>query len=148
MPFEPCNSPTCHRVFGVFGPVYNHDQLNAATHDALNHVVGPVATWPFVQLARIMQRGRAVCANGSDSYFADPSRLDFPIHFISGEMNQLVLPSTTLRTQAWLRASLPGSAAQFTRRVYRGYGHMDCLVGRNAGRDVIPDLVAWLDAQG
>jgi len=145
---EPCNSPTCHRVFGVFGPVYNHDQLNAATHDALNHVVGPVATWPFVQLARIMQRGRAVCANGKDSYFDDPARLDFPIHFISGEMNQLVLPSTTLRTQAWLRAALPGSAAQFTRRVCRGYGHMDCLVGRNAARDVIPGLVAWLDAQG
>ncbi|WP_454275738.1 GMC family oxidoreductase N-terminal domain-containing protein [Roseovarius sp. MBR-154] len=145
---ESCNSPTCHRVFGVFGPVYNHDQLNAATHDALNQVVGPVATWPFVQLSRIMQRGRAVSASGKDIYFDDPTRLDFPIHFISGEMNQLVLPSTTLRTQRWLKAALPKSQARFTRRVYRGYGHMDCLVGRDAGRDVIPDLIAWLDAQG
>lgn len=145
---EPCNSPTCHRVFGVFGPVYNHDQLNAATHDALNHVVGPVATWPFVQLSRIMQQGKAVSAAGKDIYFDTPKRLDFPIHFISGEMNQLVLPSTTLRTQKWLQAVLPESAAKFTRRVYRGYGHMDCLVGRNAARDVIPDLIGWLRAQG
>jgi len=145
---EPCYNPTCHRVFGVFGPVYNHDQLNAATHDALNQVVGPVATWPFVQLATIMRQGRAVGATGKDIYFGHPGRLDFPIHFISGAANQLVLPSTTLRTQKWLQAALPESAAQFTRRVYRGYGHMDCLVGRDAARDVIPDLIDWLDAHG
>ncbi len=143
---ERCYNPTCHRIFGVFGPVYNHDQLNAATHDALGQVVGPVATWPFVQLAKIMQQGRAVSANGKDIYFGTPSRLDFPIHFISGELNQLVLPSTTLRSQKWLQSTLPASAAKFTRQVYGGYGHMDCLVGRDAARDVIPDLIKRLNA--
>lgn len=143
---ERCNNPTCHRAFGVFGPVYNHNQLNAPTHDALNAVVGPVATWPFVQLATIMREGRAVDATGKDIYFGHPERLDFPIHFISGELNELVFPSTTLRTQKWLQATLPESAGRFTRRIYRGYGHMDCLVGRSAYTDVIPDLIKQLDA--
>lgn len=143
---ERCNNPTCHRVFGVFGPVYNHNQLNAPTHDALNAVVGPVATWPFVQLATIMREGRAVDATGKDIYFRHPERLDFPIHFISGELNELVFPTTTLRTQKWLQAALPESAARFTRRVYRGYGHLDCLVGRTVYTDVIPDLIEQLDA--
>lgn len=25
---EPCYSPTCHRTFGIYGPVYAHENLN------------------------------------------------------------------------------------------------------------------------
>ena len=140
-PGESCQNPTCHRVFGVFGPVYSHTQLNEATHDALNDIAGPVATLPFEQLALIMQAGRAVDASGGDVYFGNPAALDFPIHFISGALNQLVMPETTLRSLRWLQEALPGSAAKFTRQVFPGYGHLDCLVGRTAATDVLPSLL-------
>lgn len=144
-PGESCYNPTCHRVFGVFGPVYAHAQLTEATHDALNDIAGPVATLPFDQLARIMQAGRALDAAGRDVYFGVPHRMDFPIHFISGALNQLVLPETTLRSQRWLQEALPKSAAKFTREVFAGYGHLDCLIGRNAARDVFPSILAQLE---
>jgi len=145
-PGESCLNPTCHRVFGVFGPVYCHAQLNEATHDALNDIAGPVATLAFEQLALIMQTGRAVDASGGDVYFGNPAALDFPIHFISGALNQLVMPETTLRSQRWLQEALPGSAAKFTRQVFPGYGHLDCLVGRTAATDVLPSLLDRLKA--
>jgi choline dehydrogenase-like flavoprotein/pimeloyl-ACP methyl ester carboxylesterase len=145
-PGESCYNPTCHRVFGVFGPVYSHAQLTDATHDALNEIAGPVATLPFDQLALIMQAGRALDAKGKDVYFGAPERLNFPIHFISGALNQLVMPETTLRSQRWLQGALPGSASQFTREVFAGYGHLDCLIGRNAAHDVFPSILAQLEA--
>ena len=144
-PGESCSNPTCHRVFGVFGPVYSHAQLTEATHDALNDIAGPVATLPFDQLAMIMQAGRALDAQGRDVYFDAPERLDFPIHFISGALNQLVMPETTLRSQRWLQAALPGSAQNFTREVFPGYGHLDCLIGRTAAQDVFPSILRQLE---
>ena len=146
-PGESCYNPTCHRVFGVFGPVYSHAQLTEATHNALNDIAGPVATLPFDQLAMIMQAGRALDATGRDVYFGQPERLDFPIHFISGALNQLVMPETTLRSQRWLREAMPAKAAQFTREVFAGYGHLDCLIGRNAAQDVFPSILAQLETQ-
>ena len=144
-PGETCYNPTCHRLFGVFGPVYSHAQLTEATHDALNDIAGPVATRPFDQLAMIMQAGRALDATGRDVYFGKPELLDFPIHFISGALNQLVMPETTLRSQRWLREALPGSAPQFTRDVFTGYGHLDCLIGKTAAADVFPSILRELE---
>lgn len=141
---ESCYSPTCHRIFGVFGPVYAHARLNQATHDALTLVAGPVATAPFAHLALMMQQSRAVAADGSNVYFNHPERLDFPIHFISGALNQLVLPETTLRSLRWLQGALPGSARKFTREVLAGYGHLDCLIGRDAGKGAIASILRQL----
>lgn len=143
---EPCYSPTCHRVFGVFGPVYLHAQLEQATHNAISWIAGPVATLPFIQMAHMMQAGIAVDAKGKPSYLKTPSNLDFPIHFISGSRNELVMPETTLRTQRWLQNALPDKASQFTRSVFDGYGHLDCFIGRKASVDVFDDLLGKLNA--
>ena len=144
---ESCYNPTCHRVFGVFGPVYSHPQLTEATHNALNDIAGPVATLPFDQLALIMQAGRALDHKGRDVYFGKPKSLDFPIHFISGALNQLVMPETTLRSQRWLQGAMPTKAAQFTREVFAGYGHLDCLIGKTAATDVFPSILKELEKQ-
>lgn len=138
---EPCYSPTCHRIFGAFGPVYLHANLNQDTHNALGKMVGPVATFAFEQLGLIMSKGRAVNANGENAYLSHPERLDFPIHMMAGSLNELVLPDTTLRTQHWLRKELPDSADQFTRQVFSGYGHLDCFWGRDAGEDIFPSIL-------
>ncbi|WP_223424009.1 alpha/beta hydrolase [Tateyamaria pelophila] len=141
---EPCYSPTCHRIFGAFGPVYLHANLNQKTHNALGELVGPVATFAFEQLGLIMSKGRAVNAAGENVYLTHPERLDFPVHMMAGSLNELVLPDTTLRTQHWLRHALPSSADKFTRQVFSGYGHLDCFWGRDAGRDIYPSILKEL----
>ncbi|MBI1416216.1 MAG: hypothetical protein GC146_03250 [Limimaricola sp.] len=144
---EPCYSPTCHRVFGVFGQVYLHAQLDQFTHEAIGAMAGPVATRPFLQLGKMMRAGLAVDAGGrSATYMAHPERFTFPVHLISGSRNQLVTPDTTLRTQRWLQKGTPANAHLFTRQVFDGFGHLDCFIGRDAPAKVFGPLIDRLNA--
>ena len=36
---EQCKSPTCHRISFMYGVLYEHDQLNAATHNTLHETL-------------------------------------------------------------------------------------------------------------
>lgn len=143
---EPCYSPTCHRVYGIYGPVYLHAQLNEATHDAIPDIFGEISTKPFLQIAEIMRQGRAVSANGADIYLPNHKNLDLPITFIAGALNEEFLPDTSLRTFTWLNAKNPDSAHLYHRHVFQNYGHMDCFIGRNADKDIFPFIIERLDS--
>ncbi len=142
---QPCYSPTCHRIFGIYGPILLHANLNEATHTGLRSVFGAISTHPFEQLGLIMQRGHAVRADGADTYLPGYANVDFPIHMIHGALNQEFLPDTTWRTQKWLRTVLPTRADEFTRTLIPGYAHLDCFIGRRAHLDVFPALINMLD---
>ncbi|MDQ6685122.1 MAG: alpha/beta fold hydrolase, partial [Pseudomonadota bacterium] len=141
---EQCKSPLCHRVFSIFGPSYAHAQLNHATHTALAEMFGSVSLRPFDQLSLMMQQGLAVDAEGRNVYVvpANAARLALPITFVAGALNQLFVPETCLRTQAWLSAF--NDPALYTRHIFADYAHMDLFVGRDAARDVYPFLLAQL----
>ncbi len=142
---EPCNSPTCHRIFGIYGPSYRHKNLNLATHDAIKDLFGKVSVKSFEQLGAIFASGHALNAKGKNVYLPNIANLDFPNHFIAGAQNTLVLPGSSLRTLDWLYKSLPKSREKFTRKVYKGYGHMDTFIGDKAAQDIFPDLIAELN---
>ncbi|MBM7068948.1 GMC family oxidoreductase N-terminal domain-containing protein [Actibacterium sp. 188UL27-1] len=142
----PCLNPVCHRVFGVFGASYVHDQLNEATHNALRQVFGEVSSTPFLQLATIMRAGRAVDVTGADTYMTTPEKIRVPIDFIAGSRNQIFYPETTLRTLHWLQKTHPEAPKDmFSRYVFRNYGHMDLFVGRNSHTDIFPYLLERLE---
>lgn len=141
---EPCYSPSCHRVWGIYGPVFLHKQLNEATHDAIKDILGEISTKPFLQIAEMMRQGRAVAEDGSDIYLPHPDRLKLPITFVAGALNEEFLPDTSLRTFEWLRRENPDNAALYHRHVFADYGHMDCFIGRNANRDIFPFLIERL----
>lgn len=142
---EACTNPLCRRVFAVFGPSWTHSQLNHATHTALASMFGTVSLHPFEQLSLIMQRGKAVDADGNDCYAtpANVARLALPISFMAGANNQLFFPETSLRTQAWLQRY--NDPALYRRQVFEGYAHMDLFVGRGAAKEVYPWIVQELD---
>lgn len=142
---QACKNPTCRRIFAVYGPSYEHAQLNHWTHTTLSEMFGPVSIKPFEQLQTIIRLGRVVDAQGKDSYLTDECarRLALPIFFISGSANQLFYPETAWRTQEWL-TRINGSAF-YTHRVLEGYSHMDTFIGRNAATDVFPSIVSELD---
>lgn len=142
---EPCNSPTCHRIFGIYGPSYFHENLNLETHNAIKDMFGKVSVKSFEQLGAMFAAGHAISARGRDIYLPHFENLDFPNHFIAGAQNTIVLPGSSLRTVEWLRNSMPASREKFSRKVYKGYGHMDTFIGKGADVDVYPDLVAVLN---
>ncbi len=137
----PCYSPTCHRIYGIYGPVYLHRQLNEATHDAIRDIFGRISTKPFLQIAQIMREGRAVAADGADIYLPNPQNLELPITFIAGALNEEFLPDSSLRTLLWLCEKNPDYAGHYDRKVFQDYGHMDCFIGRDAARDIFPFII-------
>jgi choline dehydrogenase-like flavoprotein len=144
----PCYNPVCHRVFGIFGASYAHDQLNEATHTALGRVFGEISTEPFLQLAQILRYGRVVDARGGNTYMDKPERIDIPIDFLAGGRNRIFLPETTLRSLRWLRATHPDAPdTMFTRRVFEDYAHMDMFIGKRAHQEVFPYLLDRLQAR-
>ena len=143
----PCSSPTCHRITAIYGPSYNHDQLNEATHNAIGDMFGPVNTLPFVQLAQIFRRGEAVSADGTYNYMEHHTNLNLPIHFLAGSQNFEILPSTSLKTLDWLKKVNPESAKSglYSRTAYPAYGHMDIFIGKNSAVDIFDDILVELD---
>ena len=141
----PCYSPTCHRINFFFGPSYRHEQLNQETHNAIKDMFGPVASPPFLHIAKMMEAGKVISHDNSFDYFKHPERLSMPIHFIAGAKNQEMLPEATLRTLTWLQDTNGKDAGPYTRWVYPEYGHMDVLIGKTAAEDIFPDFVTELN---
>ncbi len=140
-----CKNLTCRRVFGVFGPSWDHRQLGHDTHLALGSMFSRVSLSPFKQLQTIMRTGLAVDADGKSVYTNDDAarRLALPISFLSGATNQIFYPESGQRTRVWL--SEHNGASLYNQRIIPNYGHMDLFIGRNANRDVTPLILEELE---
>jgi cholesterol oxidase len=142
---ERCHSPVCRKILFMYGEVYDHDQLNTATHDALHEVFGVAHMKPFAHLAGMVRAGHAVDANGADVYMPHVERLGIPITFVHGESNNMFLPEGSRLTLDWLRQHHGDELHQ--RILIPGYAHMDVFIGKEASSDVFPTLVAELERQ-
>lgn len=142
-----CMSPTCHRIYGLYGPVIAHKNLNEDTHNAMRQIFGEIAIKPFEHLGLILQRGRAVTAEGKDDYMHGFARLRMPIHIISGDLNQIILPESGYFMQKWLQDKMPESRDLFTWKMVSGYAHNDCVIGKRAHVDIFPDILRHLNRE-
>jgi cholesterol oxidase len=140
---ETCHSPVCRRITFMYGHLYHHDQLNRATHDALHELFGVASLSIFEHLARMVRTGHAVAADGT-SYLHDLDRLALPITFVHGAENACFLPQGTAQTMATLTAV--NGPDWYRRRVLPHYGDIDCLIGKDAARDVFPFILEHLVA--
>jgi cholesterol oxidase len=141
---ERCASPVCHRISFIYAPLYEHDQLNAATHDALHEMFGIANLRSLDHLALMVRMGHLVSAQGEEAYMPYLDRLAIPITFIHGAENACFLPESTERTFAVLQER--NGRGLYTRHVIAGYGHIDCIFGKNAVRGVYPLILSHLDA--
>jgi cholesterol oxidase len=141
---QACKNPTCRRVFGVYGPSYDHAQLSHDTHIALASMFSRVSTKPFEQLQIIMQAGRALAADGRNIYLTDEgaARLALPITFLAGLNNQIFYPESSQRTLAWLE--LYNGPSLYRQRAIPGYAHMDLFIGQNSAEKVFSLIVEEL----
>lgn len=140
---EHCSSQVCRRILFIYGEAYRHDQLNADTHEAIPEMFGMANLATLEHLSRMLRVGRIVDKHGKNVYLPHVDRLAIPIAFLHGAENRQFLPKTTERTFRLLCRK--NGAQWYTRHVIPGYGHMDCLVGKDAARDVFPLILAELE---
>ena len=137
-----CSSATCHRITFMYAPLYQHPQLNQATHDALHEMFGIANMQSFIHLERLTNKGTLVDAQGADVYMPHLDRMALPICFVHGAKNECFLPESTALTVDALRRV---NGDRYERHVIDGYGHIDCIYGKNAARDVYPVMADFLD---
>lgn len=139
-------SATSRRITALYGPLYRIDQLNPPTMDALPEMFGKANILAFRHLSRIARAGRVVPANGgAPPYVTDSNLKNFaiPTLFIHGELNATFLPSGTRKTLRALERA--NGAGLYERYVVPDTGHIDCIFGKNAARDVFPRILAHLE---
>ncbi|OHX16086.1 choline dehydrogenase [Chromobacterium amazonense] len=138
-----CNNPVCHRITFMYASLYRHETLNETLHDNLHELFGVANMRTMEHLARMCREGRLVSFDGDDLYMPHFDRLQLPILFISGEHNECYLPESTQRTYEKLVQRY--GPERYSRLVVPGYGHIDCMFGKDAAADVYPAIVAHLD---
>ena len=140
---EGCHSPVCHRISFMYGLLYEHQQLSQRFHENLQDLFAELNISTFEHLALMARKGHLVSMQGEDLYMPHFDRLKFPIRFIHGEKNRCYLPDSTKVTYNKLVA-LNGQD-YYSRRVIPGYGHIDCVFGKNAVTDVYPLILEHLE---
>ena len=138
-----CNSPVCRRILLIYGKVYKHEQLNDATHKVLHEMFGVANLTTFNHIALLVRKGKILDHKGKNVYLPQIKRLSIPIFFLHGAENGLFLPEGTLKTFKLLCEK--NDPSLYTRIVIPNYAHMDLFVGKNAARDVFPEVLAALD---
>jgi cholesterol oxidase len=140
---EQCDSPVCHRISFMYAPLYQHEQLNQLTHDTLHELFGVANIRAFEHIALLARQGHLVAMDGADVYLPHLDRLAIPIAFIHGAANQCFLPESTEITYNLLREA--NGEKLYSRHVIPGYGHIDCIYGKNAVNDIYPLMLSHLE---
>ncbi|MEP6716522.1 MAG: GMC oxidoreductase [Terriglobia bacterium] len=139
-----CENLTCHRISFMYAPLYEHEQLNELTHETLYETFGVGNMKAFQHLATLTNVGHLVNFAGENVYLPHLERLAIPITFIHGADNECFEPKSTEITFDLLRNA--NGKELYDRHVIPGYGHIDCIFGKNASTDVFPIILAALEA--
>lgn len=122
------------------GRLWNHRNLNEATHRQINRFFGGVN---MALLHLLMQMGVRGYVTGNAPLFKDltthenVARLKgIPIMLFSGSDNKVLNPESTDKSYSILRDKF--GPDNYERHVVQGYGHLDCWMGREAYKDVYP----------
>jgi cholesterol oxidase len=127
----------------MYGPPFRHEQLNQATHEALTELYGVAGVKLLDQLGTIAKEGHLVDERGQEKYLGNLKALSIPLCFIHGGANECYLPESTHLTYELLRET--NGENLYSRHVIPGYGHNDCIFGKNAAVDVYPHILAHLE---
>ncbi|MGH3825913.1 MAG: alpha/beta fold hydrolase [Pseudonocardiaceae bacterium] len=139
-----CTSAVCHRISFMYSQLYEHDQLNSLTHDALHEMFGIANVHALEHMALMVRAGALRSADGQDIYLPHLERLAVPTAFIHGAENSCFLPESTAKTLELLVQH--NGPHLYQRHVIPSYGHIDCIFGEHAATDVYPLILQHLDA--
>ena len=131
---EICNSPICHRCELAFGRLWNHRNLNKATHDNQHNIYGGISSKCLEHLASGGRRQTVLDDNYRSLVTEDNlERLrGLPIFLFSGADNNVFKSTSTLKTYKFLKAR--GETVSW--KEFPGFGHLDCWMS-NRSADTI-----------
>ncbi|QAT85692.1 hypothetical protein EJ065_4134 [Corallococcus coralloides] len=145
-----CENLVCRWTSFTYGtgfPVlWRHENLNAQTHDWLQHEFGPVPFSFFKQMDQCVRAGHLVPVEGfralpEDLGVREP-QTDARFVFFAGEENRCFLAESQRRSFEHLEHFHPGRHAL---HLLPGYGHLDVFMGKRASQDVFPLILSELD---
>jgi cholesterol oxidase len=126
----------------MYGQLWELDQLNTTTHETLHELFGVANMSCFEQLALMIRKGHLVAYDGAEIYMQHIDRLAIPITFIHGAENAAFNPESTKLTYDLLRET---NGDLYVRHVIPDYGHIDCIFGKNAVKDIYPLILEHLE---
>lgn len=89
------------------------------------------------------RQGHIVTTRGQDVYLPHLDRMAIPVAFIHGADNETWLTDSTRHTYELLCEK--NDRKLYSRYLIPHYGHIDCLIGKNAARDVYPLILKHLE---
>lgn len=142
-----CQSHFCKQITTIYSKVFDHHNLNTATHDTLHEFMGLVNIQIMKHMAHICLHHKLQTFDNKEviSKEAVKEYLNFPICFLHGEKNVIYLPEGTEKDMKYLEEVNPRTPSLYKRHLYKNYGHLDCLIGKRAVDDVYPDILAHLE---
>ncbi|MTI87737.1 MAG: alpha/beta fold hydrolase [Balneolaceae bacterium] len=137
-------NPVSNRITFLYGQLYELDQLNQPTFDALHELFGVANIEAFTHLAEMIREEKVVSESGQDMYLPNLQQgMAMPVTFIHGEENTCYRPLSTKTTYEKLKQLNPG--VPYTYHLIPKYGHIDCIFGKNAHEDVYPYILQHLE---
>ncbi|GAB7327853.1 hypothetical protein MBLNU13_g11643t1 [Cladosporium sp. NU13] len=131
---EICDSPICHRCELAFGRLWNHRNLNKATHDNQHNIYGGMSSKCLEHLASGGRR-QTVLDNDYRSLVTEENLEQLrgtPIFLFSGADNNVFKASSTLKTYRFLKAR----GEKVSRKEFPGFGHLDCWMSEKSADTV------------
>jgi cholesterol oxidase len=133
-----CDNPACYRHSATFGDLILHERVDPTTHAMMGDLV-PEVVCGFLHDVAIHSRRQTVL---EEEDLAHLDRLALPIQLVSGSENRMFVPESTERSyQRLVEANGAGSC---TRKLYPGFGHLDCYIGRGADEEIWPGFLSVL----
>ena len=144
-----CSNPVCKEVSFTYGSgfpaLWRHENLNDETHEWLKAEFAHVPITFFAQIRKCVRAGGLISVDGNAelprNFVAQPPKTDARFVFFTGLENRCFLPESQERTFKWFDRHQPGRHAIHE---LPGYSHLDVFMGKNAGRDVFPQMIKEL----
>jgi len=134
-------APVCHRITFLYALLYEHAQLNQATHLALHELFQFASIRAFEHIALIANKGHWSRSTGRGVHGSSGSHGD-SITFIHAPRT----PASCRRARRWTLEALRQANPKVPYSVTSsGLRHIDCILP-DAARDVYPYIIDQLES--
>lgn len=149
-----CNEPACHTLSLMWGTgwpaLFLHENMSEVTHRRLKDLFGATGLNYHRHVAKMvdcnnqavkMKIGDPRYSELPDNYFKAGLAIETPILFVTGDKNR-VFSDSNIHCYRQMKARGVG---QHQLQVFRAYGHQDIFMGKNAAKDVFPDMLSFIN---
>lgn len=145
-----CHNPVCKGVSFTYGTgfpaLWSHQNLNDATHEWIKQEFAQVPLRFFEQMLQCIRAGHLVAAEARPElpadFVAQAPRTTARFAFFAGVNNRCFLAESQRRTfeffDSWRKH-------YHSLHLIPNYGHLDVFIGKDAARDVFPQIARELE---